>query len=90
MRDINSLYITSLTSAYKSFEPFIFFLVHRNISRTAFMGPRKSEGIYMVDPLANKTNVKKPNQPVKLLSVEGLKKALRFLSCSSFFLSSTI
>ncbi|KAL5561197.1 hypothetical protein UlMin_030944 [Ulmus minor] len=47
-----------------------------NISRTAFMGPRKSEGIYMVDPLANKTNVKKPNQPVKLLSVEGLKKAL--------------
>ncbi|XP_027357091.1 protein MCM10 homolog [Abrus precatorius] len=45
--------------------------------RTAFR-PRdylKSEGIYLVDPLTDKTNLKK-SQPVKLLSVDGLKKAL--------------
>lgn len=45
--------------------------------RTAFR-PRdylKSEGIYLVDPLADKTNLKK-SQPVKLLSVDGLRKAL--------------
>ncbi|GMY05448.1 protein MCM10 homolog [Fagus crenata] len=44
--------------------------------RTAFRGSLKSEGIYMVDPLADRTNFKKSTQPVKLLSVEGLKKAL--------------
>ncbi|PON89989.1 Zinc finger, Mcm10/DnaG-type [Trema orientale] len=44
--------------------------------RTAFRDPLRSEGIYMVDPLADKTKLKKPTQPVKLLSVEGLKKAL--------------
>lgn len=33
----------------------------------------------MVDPLADRTNFKKTMQPVKLLSVEGLKKALRFV-----------
>jgi hypothetical protein len=33
----------------------------------------------MVDPLADRTNFKKSTQPVKLLSVEGLKKALRFV-----------
>uniref|UniRef100_A0A2N9ISX9 MCM10 OB-fold domain-containing protein n=1 Tax=Fagus sylvatica TaxID=28930 RepID=A0A2N9ISX9_FAGSY len=48
----------------------------RNL-RTAFRGSLKSEGIYMVDPLADRTNFKKSAQPVKLLSVEGLKKALR-------------
>ncbi|KAM6541644.1 hypothetical protein CsatB_006091 [Cannabis sativa] len=44
--------------------------------RTAFRDPPRSEGIYMVDPLADKTNSRKPKQPMKLLSVEGLKKAL--------------
>ncbi|CAL0326898.1 unnamed protein product [Lupinus luteus] len=35
----------------------------------------KSEGIHLVDPLANKTNLKK-SQSVKLMSVDGLRKAL--------------
>ncbi|KAF3434706.1 hypothetical protein FNV43_RR21791 [Rhamnella rubrinervis] len=43
---------------------------------TVFRDPLKSEGIYLVDPLADKTNLNKPKQPKKLLSVEGLKKAL--------------
>ncbi|KAJ4952955.1 hypothetical protein NE237_029787 [Protea cynaroides] len=47
--------------------------------RTAFRDPLKSERIYLVDPLANKTNLKKSMQPVKLLSVERLKKDLRFV-----------
>lgn len=54
-------------------------LISRNL-RTAFR-PRdylKSEGIYLVDPLANKTNLKK-SKPVKLLSVDGIRKALRFV-----------
>jgi minichromosome maintenance protein 10 len=51
---------------------------NRNLG-TAFRGSLNSEGIYMVDPLADRTNFKKPMQPVKLLSVEGLKKALRFV-----------
>ncbi|XP_057436687.1 uncharacterized protein LOC130729076 [Lotus japonicus] len=46
--------------------------------RTAFR-PRdqylRSEGIFVVDPLADKTNLKK-SQPVKLMSVDGLRKAL--------------
>ncbi|XP_045803621.1 protein MCM10 homolog [Trifolium pratense] len=45
--------------------------------RTSFR-PRdnlKSEGIYLVDPLADKTNLKK-TKPLKLLSVDGLRKAL--------------
>ena len=36
----------------------------------------KSEGIYVVDPHAQKRNIAKPNQ---VLSVEGLKKALRYV-----------
>ncbi|CAN6554618.1 unnamed protein product [Malus baccata var. baccata] len=44
--------------------------------RTAFRSPSNSEGIYLVDPLSNKTNSGKTKQPLKLLSVEGLKKAL--------------
>lgn len=36
----------------------------------------KSEGIYVVDPHAQKKNLAKPNQ---VLSVEGLKKALRYV-----------
>ncbi|OIW14711.1 hypothetical protein TanjilG_33053 [Lupinus angustifolius] len=45
--------------------------------RTAFR-PRdylKSEGIHLVDPLANKTNMKK-SQSLKLMSVDGLRRAL--------------
>ncbi|KAL5788851.1 hypothetical protein ACOSP7_005800 [Xanthoceras sorbifolium] len=44
--------------------------------KTAFRYPFKSEGIYMVDPLADRSNFKKPKQPLKVLSVEGLRKAL--------------
>ncbi|GMP37523.1 hypothetical protein CsSME_00009157 [Camellia sinensis var. sinensis] len=44
--------------------------------RTAFRNPFKPEGIYMVDPLADRTNLRKQLQPAKLLSVEELKKAL--------------
>ncbi|XP_010935110.1 uncharacterized protein [Elaeis guineensis] len=36
----------------------------------------QSEGIYMVDPLADRSNLRKPLQPVKVMSVDGLKKAL--------------
>ncbi|KAG1360978.1 putative protein MCM10 [Cocos nucifera] len=36
----------------------------------------QSEGIYMVDPLADRSNLRKPFQPVKVMSVDGLKKAL--------------
>ncbi|XP_016539958.2 protein MCM10 homolog isoform X2 [Capsicum annuum] len=36
----------------------------------------KSEGIYVVQPLADKTNFTKSTAPLKLLSVDGLKKAL--------------
>lgn len=57
---------------------FSLWFLHRNI-RTAFRDPYKPEGIYMVDPLADKKNLKNPKQPVKLLTVEGLKKALRFI-----------
>ncbi|XP_048447667.1 uncharacterized protein LOC125480681 [Pyrus x bretschneideri] len=44
--------------------------------RTAFRSPSNSEGIYLVDPLSNISNSGKTKQPLKLLSVEGLKKAL--------------
>uniref|UniRef100_A0A6N2L4A8 Uncharacterized protein n=1 Tax=Salix viminalis TaxID=40686 RepID=A0A6N2L4A8_SALVM len=44
--------------------------------KTAFRDPLKSRGIYLVDPLGDKTNLKNPAQPVKLLSVEALKRAL--------------
>lgn len=52
-------------------------LVFRNL-KTAFRNPLPSEGVYFGDLSADKTNVKRPMQPVKLLSVDGLKKALRF------------
>lgn len=50
-------------------------LCFRNL-RTAFSFKDKmqSEGIYMVE---NQTNVAKPGQPKKVLSVEGLRRALR-------------
>ncbi|CAN0846123.1 Protein MCM10 homolog [Linum grandiflorum] len=47
----------------------------RNLS-TAYRTPSNSRGIYMVDPLADKKNFKKSVQPIKLLTVEGLRKAL--------------
>ncbi|KAJ8766981.1 hypothetical protein K2173_012490 [Erythroxylum novogranatense] len=40
--------------------------------RTAFRDPLKSEGIYLVDPLRGRTNSKKPKQPAKLQTMEGL------------------
>ncbi|KAH1122670.1 hypothetical protein J1N35_005830 [Gossypium stocksii] len=45
--------------------------------RRAFRNPLRSEGIYMVDPLSDGTNTKKASKPVKLLSVDTLKQALR-------------
>ncbi|XWS55088.1 hypothetical protein CRYUN_Cryun10bG0145500 [Craigia yunnanensis] len=45
--------------------------------KTAFRNPLRSEGIYMIDPLSDGKNLKKPTKPVKLLSVEALKQALR-------------
>ncbi|KAK3003015.1 hypothetical protein RJ639_020072 [Escallonia herrerae] len=50
----------------------------RNL-RTAFQDPLKSRGIYVVDPLVDRTNLTKPMQPKKVLSVEGLRRALRFV-----------
>ncbi|RAL48447.1 unnamed protein product [Cuscuta campestris] len=44
--------------------------------RTAFRGDLKSEGIYVVNPLADVTNSTKIKAPVKLFSTEQLKKAL--------------
>ncbi|KAL0536045.1 hypothetical protein IC582_024977 [Cucumis melo] len=45
--------------------------------RTAFRDyHHKPEGVYMVDPRAGKVTSKRPTQPVKLLSVESLKRAL--------------
>ncbi|XP_012467565.1 uncharacterized protein LOC105785913 [Gossypium raimondii] len=45
--------------------------------RRAFRNPPRSEGIYMVDPLSDRTNMEKASKPVKLLSVDALKRALR-------------
>lgn len=42
----------------------------------SFNNHLKSEGIYVVNPQAQKRNITKPNQ---VLSVEGLKKALRYV-----------
>jgi len=57
----------------------MYFFISRNL-KTAFKSRNylKSEGIYLVDPLADKTNLKK-SRPVKLLSADGLRKALRFV-----------
>ncbi|KAK4340471.1 hypothetical protein RND71_041933 [Anisodus tanguticus] len=49
--------------------------ISRNL-RTGFRDHLKSEGIYVVNPLADKTNFTKSAAPLKLLSVDGLKKAL--------------
>ncbi|KAL3814016.1 hypothetical protein ACJIZ3_015284 [Penstemon smallii] len=43
--------------------------------RTGFRDYLKSEGVYMVKPMGDKTNLSKP-KPQKILSVDGLKKAL--------------
>uniref|UniRef100_A0A803LGE1 Zinc finger Mcm10/DnaG-type domain-containing protein n=2 Tax=Chenopodium quinoa TaxID=63459 RepID=A0A803LGE1_CHEQI len=43
--------------------------------RTAFRNPRQPEGVYMFDPMADKANRKK-SKSSKVLSVDGLKKAL--------------
>ncbi|KAG4163233.1 hypothetical protein ERO13_D01G159100v2 [Gossypium hirsutum] len=45
--------------------------------RRAFRNPPRSEGIFMVDPLSDRTNMEKASKPVKLLSVDALKRALR-------------
>ncbi|PRQ32610.1 hypothetical protein RchiOBHm_Chr5g0048301 [Rosa chinensis] len=45
--------------------------------RTGFQNPYQPKGVFMVDPLANRTNSNKSKQPVKLFYVEGIKKALK-------------
>ncbi|KAM0945531.1 hypothetical protein DsansV1_C10g0103701 [Dioscorea sansibarensis] len=45
-----------------------------NLQRTFKL---QSEGIYMVDPQGSKSSLRKSAQRVKVLSVDGLKKALR-------------
>lgn len=69
-----------ITLSYtRSYSLFVLISGHRNL-RTVFRDyHHKPEGVYMVDPLAGKVTSKKPAQPVKLLSVEGLKRALRFV-----------
>ncbi|GAA0143374.1 hypothetical protein LIER_04071 [Lithospermum erythrorhizon] len=44
--------------------------------KTAFRTGFKREGIHCINPLGDRTNFKKSNAPLKILSVEGLKKAL--------------
>ncbi|ERM98510.1 protein MCM10 homolog [Amborella trichopoda] len=44
--------------------------------KTAFRDPLKLRGIHLVDPLSNKTNLNKSMKPVKVLSVDALKRAL--------------
>ncbi|KAL0422908.1 UNVERIFIED_CONTAM: hypothetical protein Slati_3313700 [Sesamum latifolium] len=51
-------------------------VINKNL-RTGFRDYLKSEGIYVVKPTDDRTNLTKSNRPVKVLSVEGLKKALR-------------
>ncbi|KAJ8424863.1 hypothetical protein Cgig2_003150 [Carnegiea gigantea] len=50
-------------------------VIDKNL-RTAFRSQHQPEGIYMVDPLADRSNIMKPKKTTKLLSVDGLKKAL--------------
>nr|KJB15748.1 hypothetical protein B456_002G197400 [Gossypium raimondii] len=56
--------------------------------RRAFRNPPRSEGIYMVDPLSDRTNMEKASKPVKLLSVDALKRALRYVTDSIDYISS--
>ncbi|XP_073157934.1 uncharacterized protein [Henckelia pumila] len=44
--------------------------------KTAFRDRLQSQGIYVVNPKSDRPKFTKSNQPVKLLSVEGLRKAL--------------
>ncbi|WVZ65711.1 hypothetical protein U9M48_015030 [Paspalum notatum var. saurae] len=41
-----------------------------------FASKLRSEGIYMVNPASERSNPRKPFQPVKVMSVDGLKRAL--------------
>lgn len=69
---------TSVTSwSSSTFQVTLMFLFSN--LRTAFREPYTPEGIYMVDPLADRTSSKKPKQPLKVMSVEGLKRALRLV-----------
>jgi hypothetical protein len=81
-RNLSATFVLNLTSLHshkkKRFLSQVVIFVVRNL-KTAFRDPLKSRGIYLVDPLADKTLLKRPTQPVKLLSVEALKRALRFV-----------
>ncbi|KAG2636492.1 protein MCM10 homolog isoform X2 [Panicum virgatum] len=41
-----------------------------------FASKLRSEGIYMVNPSSERPNPRKPSQPVKVMSIDGLKRAL--------------
>nr|AAD29818.1 hypothetical protein [Arabidopsis thaliana]AAM15204.1 hypothetical protein [Arabidopsis thaliana] len=58
-------------------------VVNKNL-RTAFRD-LKSQGIYTVEPPADRSGNKKTTQPVRVLSVEGLRKALRLETLNKFF-----
>jgi hypothetical protein len=58
-----------------------------------FASKLRSEGIYMVNRSSERPNPRKPFQPVKVMSVDELKKALRYvkhylISADTFELSS--
>ena len=44
-----------------------------------FASKLRSEGIYMVNPSSERPNPRKPSQPVKVMSIDGLKRALRYV-----------
>lgn len=77
--------VTLLFFLYWILVSFVLVSGHRNL-RTAFRDHHlKAEGVYMVDPQVGKVNSKKRAAPVKLLSVEGLKKALRLEDMALLF-----
>ena len=61
-----------------NYDSFICLSFFRNL-RIAFRDPLKPEGIYLVNPSVNGIKSSKNQAPLKLLSVDGLKKALRFV-----------
>jgi hypothetical protein len=50
---------------------------HRNFQ---FASKLRSEGIYMINRSSERPNQRKPFQPVKVMLVDGLKRALRYVN----------
>lgn len=54
--------------------------LYTNLSRNfKFASKLRSEGIYMVNPSSERSNPRNSFQPVKVMSIDGLKRALRFV-----------